>query len=82
MTTLSGRLKRHDEIAVGDIIHWDEWWGKPNQWAEVIAVDTGVTTIHFRVRFKNKEMEQWNREDGEWFRLRHIHSAKLYKKIL
>ena len=74
-----GRLKEyHDEIAVGDIIHWNEWWGRFDQWAEVIAVDQGMTTVHFRVRFEDEEMERWNQEDAEWLRLKHIRGEDLY----
>jgi hypothetical protein len=65
-------IKELSKIQIGDWVYFKEWWDKKGVIARVIEAKEGVATTHFRLYFPDKELEQENNNDKEWFRLKHI----------
>ena len=79
MKSMAGEIRSTDTpLEVGDLIEWEELWGKEQVWAQIIEIDEGFCTTHFRVRFEDPELEKINQADKEWFRCKHLSDAVVY----
>jgi len=73
------RLDKHEPIAVGDMVVWGEMWGHPLASATITEAHDGMTTTHFRVKFDDPSAEEINLEEPEWWNLKHLRGAVVFR---
>jgi len=69
--------KKFEDMKIGDVVYFEEWWSVKDVFAIVIEIDFGISTYFFRLWFPDVELEKQNQEDTEWFAIKHI--DKLYE---